>query len=98
MCRLSQMARSKILTPRAGGEKFTGRIVYDGPLMAPVAANVEVGHLQILRGATEVLDLPLKTAAAVEVGSLPRRAMDAGLEYAGDLFRKYVANKYIAKQ
>ncbi len=88
----------KILTPRAGGEKFTGRIVYDGPLMAPVAANVQVGHLKMSRGATEVLDLPLNTAAAVEVGSLPRRAMDAGLEYAGDLFRKYVSNKYIAKQ
>ncbi|VFU08028.1 D-alanyl-D-alanine carboxypeptidase family protein [Methylocella tundrae] len=92
----------KILVPRVGGEKFTGRIVYDGPLMAPVAAGKEVARLKIFRGSTEVLDLPLKTAAAVEVGSLPRRAMDAGLEYIGDLFRKYVGSKldkkYVANQ
>ncbi len=88
----------KILAPRAGGEKLTGRIVYNGPLMAPVVANQEVARLKISRGATEVLDVPLKTAAAVEVGSLPRRAMDAGLEYAGDLFRKYVYDKYFAKK
>jgi serine-type D-Ala-D-Ala carboxypeptidase (penicillin-binding protein 5/6) len=40
-----------------------------------------------------VLDLPLKTSAAMEQGSLPRRAMDAGLEYATVLFRKYVLKK-----
>lgn len=92
----------KILVPRVGGEKFTGRIVYNGPLMAPVAADKEVARLKIFRGSTEVLDLPLKTSAAVEVGSLPRRAMDAGLEYVGDLFRKYVGSKldkkYVANQ
>ncbi len=92
----------KILTPRAGGEKFTGRIVYSGPLTAPVEASKEVARLKLFRGSTEVLDLPLKTAAAVEVGSLPRRAMDAGLEYMGGLFRKYVGSKidkkYVANQ
>jgi serine-type D-Ala-D-Ala carboxypeptidase (penicillin-binding protein 5/6) len=83
----------KILTPRNGAEKFTGRIVYEGPLTAPVEAGQQVARLKISRGATEVLDLPLKTAAAIEVGSLPRRAMDAGLEYAGGLFRKYIGSK-----
>ena len=92
----------KILSPRVDAEKFTGRIVYNGPLMAPVDAGKEVARLKVFRGSIEVLDLPLKTAAAVEVGSLPRRAMDAGLEYVGGLFQKYVgskiANKYVAVQ
>jgi serine-type D-Ala-D-Ala carboxypeptidase (penicillin-binding protein 5/6) len=88
----------KILAPRVGGEKLSGRIVYSGPLMAPVAANQEVARLKISRGATQVLDLPLKTAAAVGVGSLSHRAMDAGFEYAGGLFRKYVSDKYLAKK
>jgi D-alanyl-D-alanine carboxypeptidase (penicillin-binding protein 5/6) len=88
----------KILLPRVGSEKFSGRIVYNGPLMAPVAADQQIAHLKIYRGTSEVLDLPLKTAAPVGVGSLPRRAMDAGLEYATDLFRKYVTNKYVIKQ
>ncbi len=83
----------KILVPRVGAEKFTGHIVYNGPLMAPVEAGKEVARLKIFRGSVEVLDLPLKTAAPVEVGSLPRRALDAGLEYVGGLFRKYVGAK-----
>ncbi len=83
----------KVLTPRTGGEKLTGHVVYNGPLIAPVDAGKPVAHLKITRGAVEVLDLPLKTASAVEVGSLPRRAMDAGLEYATVLFRKYVVKK-----
>ncbi len=92
----------KILSPRVSAEKLSGKIVYNGPLAAPVEAGKEVARLKIFRGSTEVLDLPLKTAAAVEVGSLPRRAMDAGLEYVGGLFRKYVgariSDKYAASQ
>jgi D-alanyl-D-alanine carboxypeptidase (penicillin-binding protein 5/6) len=65
--------------------------------MAPVEAGQQIARLKISRGSTQVLDLPLKTAASVEVGSLPRRAMDAGLEYAGGLFRKYVGSKFEKK-
>jgi serine-type D-Ala-D-Ala carboxypeptidase (penicillin-binding protein 5/6) len=83
----------RILAPRNSSEKFTGRIVYTGPLIAPVEAGKEVARLRIFRGTEQVLDLPLKTTTAVEQGSLPRRAMDAGLEYATVLFRKYVLKK-----
>ncbi len=83
----------KILAPRNSSEKFIGRIVYTGPLIAPVEAGREVARLKIFRGTEQVLDLPLKTTKAVEQGSLPRRAMDAGLEYATVMFRKYVLKK-----
>jgi serine-type D-Ala-D-Ala carboxypeptidase (penicillin-binding protein 5/6) len=83
----------RILVPRSQAEKFTGRIVYAGPLVAPVEAGSEVARLKILRGTEQVLDLPLKTAAAVGQGSLPRRAMDAGIEYVTVFFRKYVLKK-----
>jgi serine-type D-Ala-D-Ala carboxypeptidase (penicillin-binding protein 5/6) len=83
----------KILVPRTATGKFTGRIVYTGPLIAPVEAGREVARLKIFRGTEQILDLPLKTAAAVEVGALPRRAMDAGLEYATGLFRKFVVKR-----
>jgi D-alanyl-D-alanine carboxypeptidase (penicillin-binding protein 5/6) len=78
-----------ILVPRTTSGKFTGRIVYTGPLIAPIEAGQEVARLKIFRGTELILDLPLKTAAAVEQGALPRRAMDAGLEYATGLFRKF---------
>lgn len=83
----------RILAPRNAPERFTGRIVYEGPLIAPVEAGREVARLKIFRGPEEVLDLPLKTASAVAQGSLPHRAMDAGMEYATELFRKYVLKK-----
>ncbi|MEA2760025.1 MAG: hypothetical protein QOH65_2638 [Methylobacteriaceae bacterium] len=83
----------KILLPRGSGEKVSGRIVYDGPLIAPIAEGAQVGRLKIMRGQTLALDLPLTTGDSVAIGSLPRRAMDAGLEYATILFRKYVSKK-----
>ncbi len=83
----------KILVPRTAAGKFTGRIVYTGPLIAPVEAGREVARLKIFRGTEQILDLPLKTAAAVEQGALPRRAMDAGIEYATGLFRKFVVKR-----
>src|ERR1700730_3760263 len=83
----------RILVPRSSADKFTGRIVYVGPLVAPVEAGSEAARLKIFRGTEQVLDLPLKTAAAVEQGSLPRRAMDAGIEYVTVFFRKYVLKK-----
>ncbi|WP_395664656.1 D-alanyl-D-alanine carboxypeptidase family protein, partial [Methylocella sp.] len=82
-----------ILAPRSGGEKFAGRIVYSGPLVAPVEAGREVARLKISRGQTQILDIPLKTAAPVAAGSLPRQAFNAGLELVGGLFRKYVGSK-----
>ena len=82
-----------ILVPRTATGKFTGRIVYTGPLIAPIEAGQEVARLKIFRGTELILDLPLKTAAAVEQGALPRRAMDAGLEYATGLFRKFGAKR-----
>lgn len=80
----------KLLVPREASEKLSGRIVYMGPLVAPVVAGRDVARLKIFRGGNEVLEVPLQTAANVETGSLSRRAMDAGLEYVAELFRKYV--------
>ena len=82
-----------LLVPRGSGEKLSGAIVYEGPLKAPVEAGRTVAQLKIFRGTTEILAMPLQTAKDVEIGSLPRRAMDAGLEYAGGLIRKYVWKK-----
>jgi serine-type D-Ala-D-Ala carboxypeptidase (penicillin-binding protein 5/6) len=78
------------LIPRELNEKITGRIVYMGPLTAPVTAGKEVAHLQIYRGGSQILDVPLETAEDIGKGSLPSRAMDAALEYVGDQFRNYI--------
>ena len=79
-----------VLVPRDGGERLSAKVAYTGPLMAPVEADKELARLQLFRGDKEVLSVPLRTAAAVPVGSLSKRALDAGLEFVGSLFRKYV--------
>lgn len=72
----------KVLLPRSSSEKLSGKIVYEGPVIAPVEAGQRIGKLEIKRGATVVLEQPLEAAEAIEQGSLPGRAFDAVYEYA----------------
>ena len=78
----------RLLVPRGSGEALSGKITYTGPLQAPVAEGAAVGELRVFRGTGEILSVPLRTAAAVPVGSLPRRALDAGLELGTTMIRQ----------
>ncbi len=80
----------RLFVPRASGDPLTGKIVYDGPIPAPVDKGAGVAHLKLFRGASEVLDVPLRAAADVPVGTVPDRALDAGLELVADFFRNNV--------
>ena len=80
----------RLLVPRGTGEKLSGKIVYTGPLAAPVEKGTKVAELKILHDGTEILSLPLETAEAVPVGSLPRRALDAGWELGTALVRQHL--------
>jgi D-alanyl-D-alanine carboxypeptidase (penicillin-binding protein 5/6) len=69
-------------------ERLTAKIVYQGPLVAPVEKGVQVARLKIWRGQTQILDAPLETGEAVGVGTLQQRALDASVELALELLRK----------
>lgn len=88
---LVTLSAVKVLVPRDINQKLSGRIVYAGPLIAPVSAGKEVARLQLFRGANQVLEAPLRTGGDIGRGSLQSRAMDAVLVYIGDQFRKYLA-------
>jgi serine-type D-Ala-D-Ala carboxypeptidase (penicillin-binding protein 5/6) len=49
-----------------------------------------IARLRVYRGKTLALDIPLRAAQDVETGALHQRALDAGLEWFGGLFRRYV--------
>ena len=83
----------RIFVPRGSGDRLLGRIVYDGPIQAPVAEGARVARLKIFRGSVLALDLPLKASESVEIGSLPQRALDAGVEYSTGLMRKYILKR-----
>ena len=66
-----------IMVPITNRDKMTARIVYEGPVLAPVQAGVPVGKLKVWIGDTLSQETPLYTAEAVGVGALHQRAMDA---------------------
>lgn len=72
----------ELLLPIANRDKVTARIVYNGPLPAPVEAGQPVGTLRVWIGDTLSQETPVFAAETVEVGSLPRRAADAVKELA----------------
>ena len=78
----------RLLLPRGTNERVSARVVYKGPLMAPIEQGRQVGALRIMRGESVALDQPLYAAESVGTGSIPQRAFDAALEVGGDLFRK----------
>lgn len=83
----------KVLLQRGGSEKLNGRIVYEGPLIAPIEAGAKVAKLEIRRGATVVLEQPLEAAENVEKGSLASRAFDAAYEYAAGAIHSKLSKK-----
>ena len=85
--------KGKVFLPRGSGERLQGRIVFDGPLVAPIKAGTTIARLRLTRGQALALDIPLVTKEDVAVGSLPRRSLDAGMELAGQMMRKYVLKK-----
>jgi D-alanyl-D-alanine carboxypeptidase (penicillin-binding protein 5/6) len=81
----------KVFAAHGSGDKLSAKIIYQGPLAAPVAEGVEAGRLRIWRGQSQVLEVPLRTGGSVAVGTLTQRALDAGLELAGGFLRRTLA-------
>ena len=81
----------KVMVQKNGSDKLIARIVYHGPVRAPVEAGRPVGIIRVMRGANVAVETPLYAAEAVGTGSLTRRAIDGASELAVGLFRAGVA-------
>ncbi|RWD28939.1 D-alanyl-D-alanine carboxypeptidase family protein [Mesorhizobium sp.] len=79
---LKAKAPVAIFLPIAHRDKLTAKIVYDGPVAAPVEEGQPVGALRVWIGDTLSQETPLYAAESVGVGSLPQRALDAAKELA----------------
>ncbi len=84
----------RLMASRGSTDKITGRIVYTGPLLAPVAAGTVVARLKIFSGSTLAMDVPLKTGEAVELGDLSQRAKDAAFELGLQIFHKTLSSGF----
>jgi len=81
----------KVMVQKNGSDKLIARIVYNGPVRAPVEAGRPIGIVRVMRGANVAVETPLYAAEAVGTGSLTRRAIDGASELAVGLFRAGVA-------
>ncbi|MFL6799730.1 MAG: D-alanyl-D-alanine carboxypeptidase family protein [Xanthobacteraceae bacterium] len=77
----------RLMVPRATREKIIARVVYNGPVRAPVEEGQPIGTLKVWRGDFLALELPLKAKESVSAGSMSQRAFDAASELVLGLFR-----------
>jgi D-alanyl-D-alanine carboxypeptidase (penicillin-binding protein 5/6) len=71
----------RVLMPRGTGDRLAARVVYTGPLRAPVRKGDRVARLQVMRGDVQALDVPLYAGEDVAVGTIGQRAWDGLLEF-----------------
>ena len=66
-----------IFVPITNRDRLVARIVYMGPVEAPVEEGTEIGALKVWVGDTLSQETPLYAAESVGVGKLHQRALDA---------------------
>ena len=76
-----------LMVSRASHDRIIARVVYSGPVPAPVEKGQPIGTLKVWRGDALVLEVPVQAAESVGAGNLPQRALDAATELMIGLFR-----------
>lgn len=71
-----------IFVPITNRDRLVARIVYTGPVVAPVEEGAPIGALKVWIGDTLSQETPLFAAESVSVGKLHQRALDAVEELA----------------
>jgi D-alanyl-D-alanine carboxypeptidase (penicillin-binding protein 5/6) len=85
--RLASPEPIKVMVPKNVSEKLIARVIYSGPVRAPVAAGQKVGVIRVWRGANIAMEAPDYAADAVGTGSTMRRAIDGASELVIGMFR-----------
>jgi D-alanyl-D-alanine carboxypeptidase (penicillin-binding protein 5/6) len=70
----------QVMVQKNGNDKLLARIVYNGPIRAPVAEGQPIGVIKVWRGKEVAVETPVHATRAVGVGSTMRRAMDGAIE------------------
>lgn len=82
----------RVLVARGDGERLSARIVYTGPLKAPIRKGAEVARLHVNRGDLQALEMPLYANEDIEEGTLSQRALDGLLEFSTGWIRRAVSS------
>jgi D-alanyl-D-alanine carboxypeptidase (penicillin-binding protein 5/6) len=77
----------KVMMPKNTTDRLIARIVYNGPVPAPVEQGQRIGVLKVWRNDAVILEMPLNAAENIGKGNLSQRAFDAVSELMIGLFR-----------
>jgi D-alanyl-D-alanine carboxypeptidase (penicillin-binding protein 5/6) len=77
----------KVMVHKNGSDKLIARVVYNGPVRAPIEPGQPVGVVRVWRGANIAMDAPVYAAEPVARGSTMRRAIDGASELVIGMFR-----------
>jgi len=85
--RLAGSEPIKVMVQKNGNDKLIARVVYNGPVRAPITPGQQVGLVKVWRGANIAVEAPVYAAEAVGKGSTIRRAIDGASELVIGMFR-----------
>lgn len=77
----------KVMVSKNGNDKLLARVIYNGPVKAPITAGQQIGVVRVWRGANVAMETPVYAADAVGTGSTMRRALDGAQELVIGMFR-----------
>src|ERR1700694_1698572 len=77
----------KVIVQKNGTDQLIARVVYNGPVRAPIEAGQPVGIVRVWRGTNIAMEAPVYAAEAVGKGSTMRRAIDGVSELVIGMFR-----------
>jgi D-alanyl-D-alanine carboxypeptidase (penicillin-binding protein 5/6) len=77
----------EVMVQKSGGDKLIARVVYSGPVRAPIESGQQLGVVRVWRGANIAMEAPVYAADSVAVGSTMRRAIDGVSELVIGAFR-----------
>jgi D-alanyl-D-alanine carboxypeptidase (penicillin-binding protein 5/6) len=77
----------KVMVQKNGSDKLIARVVYSGPVRAPIESGQEVGVVRVWRGGNIAVETPVFAAESIGMGSTIRRAIDGASELVIGVFR-----------
>src|ERR1700760_1201924 len=77
----------KVMVQKNGTDKLIARVVYTGPVRAPIESGQQVGLVKVWRGSNIAVEAPVYAAESVGKGSTVRRAIDGVSELVIGAFR-----------
>src|SRR5471030_172297 len=77
----------KVMVQKNGTDKLIARLVYNGPVRAPIEPGQRIGLVRVWRGGNIAVEAPIYAAESVGTGSTMRRAIDGVSELVIGMFR-----------